>query len=157
MQIQLFTIPVLGGEDLLIEMNKFLRGHKILQTEKHLIQDGQNAFWSFCITYIESAKAQDKTAVAEPVDYKALLDEASFKRFVKLRDIRKRVAQAEGVPAYAVFTNEELSELAKIETLTLANMRTVNGIGEKKVEKYGKYFVGTDADTTSTDLFTTNS
>ena len=40
-----------------------------------------------------------------------------------------------------VFTNEELAELAKIEGLTEAKMKSVKGIGQKKVEKYGHHFL----------------
>jgi len=41
---------------------------------------------------------------------------------------------------YAVFTDEELSELAKLNPLTAVGMKQIKGIGEKKVEKYGHHF-----------------
>jgi superfamily II DNA helicase RecQ len=31
--------------------------------------------------------------------------------------------------------------MAKIKDLSTAQMKSVKGVGEKKVEKYGKYFV----------------
>ena len=75
------------------------------------------------------------------VDYAKVLDEASFKRFSKMREIRKRLATEESLPAYAIFTDEELSNIAKIEDLTLAKMKSIKGIGEKKVEKYELLFL----------------
>jgi superfamily II DNA helicase RecQ len=143
MQIKLFTIPILGGEVLTEELNVFLRSKKILQTESHLTQEGNNTFWCFCIKYVEDVSIQDKFP-APKVDYKQVLDAVTFERFSKMREIRKKVSQEDVVPAYAVFTDEELAGLAKIETLTLANMKTVQGIGQKKVEKYGKFFLPED-------------
>ncbi len=37
MQIQIFTIPIIGGEQINDEMNRFLRTHKVLQTESQLV------------------------------------------------------------------------------------------------------------------------
>ena len=120
------------------EMNRFLRSKKILQVQNHVVNTDQGAFWCFCIKYLDEYSAGEKK---EKVDYRELLDEASFSRFSEMRKIRKQVADAEAVPAYAIFTNEELAELAKIEGLTEARMKSVKGIGQKKVEKYGHHFL----------------
>lgn len=141
MQIKLYTIPILGGELLTEEMNIFLRSKKILQTESHLVEEKQSTFWCFCIKYIDDVRIQDKIATTVKVDYKEVLDAISFQRFSRYREIRKKVAQDDAVPAYSVFTDEELSGLAKIEILTLQNMKSVQGIGQKKVEKYGSFFI----------------
>lgn len=75
------------------------------------------------------------------VDYREVLDESTFKRFSQLRQIRKKVAQEDGVPAYAVFTDEELAALARVPKLTAEAMQSVKGIGEKKLARYGRFFV----------------
>ena len=59
----------------------------------------------------------------------------------RLREIRKQIGLEEDIPAYAVFTNEELAGIAKIEVLTLESLRNVPGIGEKKAEKFGPRFI----------------
>lgn len=139
MQIKIFNIPIPGDQELTAEMNAFLRSKRILQVENQLVTVGQSAFWSFCLRYLdEVSSGTDKKRV---VDYKELLDEESFKRFVKMRDIRKKLAEDEGIPAFAVFTNAELAEMAKIMQLTVAAMRKIEGIGEKKIEKYAPYFI----------------
>ncbi|GJL84108.1 MAG: hypothetical protein DHS20C01_37420 [marine bacterium B5-7] len=138
MQIQIYTIPILGGEELNDELNRFLRSKNVLQVESQLVSCGQNAFWCFCIKYIEE-KSMERGK--KRVDYREVLDDDSFRRFSRMREIRKRLAQAEAIPAYAVFTDEELAEMAKLEDLTLAAMKKVKGIGQKKVEKYGGYFI----------------
>ena len=89
MQIKLYTIPVVGGEKLTEELNAFLRSKKILQTENHIVQSNQGAFWCFCIKYIEDSKGDKKFTRKEKVDYKTILDEATFQRFSEMRQIRK--------------------------------------------------------------------
>ncbi len=75
------------------------------------------------------------------MDYKQILDDATFQKFSKLREIRKKVAADEGIPAYAVFTDEELAGLAKLDIITQKNMLSVKGIGDKKVERFAKHFI----------------
>ncbi|MEI7582564.1 HRDC domain-containing protein [Runella sp.] len=139
MQIKIYAIPVMGGEKLMEEMNTFLRTKKILQVEKQFYSTAQAAAWTFCISYLEDSTGVNNEKAK--IDYRQVLDAASFERFSKMREIRKRLAAEESLPAYAIFTDEELANLAKIEDLTLAKMKSVKGIGEKKIEKYGRSFL----------------
>ncbi|HNM26102.1 MAG TPA: HRDC domain-containing protein, partial [Saprospiraceae bacterium] len=75
------------------------------------------------------------------VDYKKILPEAAYARFVRMRALRKRLAQEEGVPSYVIFTDEEMAGLAQLESPELGAMKKIRGIGEKKVEKYGAAFL----------------
>jgi superfamily II DNA helicase RecQ len=131
---------------LMEEMNAFLRSKKILKVESQMVSDEQGAFWCFCVRYLlgslPASRANSATRKKEKVDYKEVLDTAAFDRFSEMRVIRKQIAQDEAIPAYAVFTDAELAELAKMEgVLSLAKMKTVKGIGEKKIEKYGQQFL----------------
>lgn len=139
MQIKFYTIPIMGGELLSEEMNVFLRSKKVLQVENQLISQPQGACWCFCIKYLDDIATADKDKPR--VNYRQVLDEATFKRFTALRDIRKRVSETESLPAYIIFTDDELALMAKMETITPASLKTVKGIGEKKIEKYGHYFL----------------
>jgi superfamily II DNA helicase RecQ len=141
MQIKIFSVPILGGEEVLETMNVFLRSKKILQTESKLVHENTQNYWCFCIRYIDDVKVQDKIESGKSIDYKEVLDDDSFERFVKFRNIRKQISEKDAVPAYVVFTNKELAELAKIENLTLQGMKAVQGVGDKKVEKYGSFFI----------------
>lgn len=140
MQIKLFTIPIGDSGTALEEMNRFLRGNKILEVQNHLINNENGAYWCFCVRYIERTFSASSTSKAK-VDYKSVLDEEAFKKFASLRTIRKQVAADEGIPAYAVFTDEELAGLAKLDTITEKSMLTVKGIGDKKVERFAKFFI----------------
>ncbi len=139
MQIQLFTIPIGDNSTALQEMNAFLRGNKILEVQNQLISNENGAYWCFCIRYIEQPTKQPDGK--NKIDYREVLDEATFQRFSKLREIRKKAASDEGVSAFVVFTDEELAELAKLEMITEASMSKIKGIGDKKVARFGKYFI----------------
>jgi superfamily II DNA helicase RecQ len=139
MQIKTYSIPIIGGENMNEEMNVFLRSKRILQVENQVIQNDNTAFWVFCIKYIDENVSYERDKVK--TDYRKTLDEKVFPIFSKLREIRKEISTEEGVPAYAVFTDEELSNIAKLDEITTNKMLTIKGIGEKKVEKYGVKFV----------------
>ena len=86
MQIKVFTIPMVGGEEQYDEMNVFLRSRKILQVENFIVNDGNRAFWTYCIKYVDSVVAQEASKRDEgKIDYAEVLDNESFKRFSKMR------------------------------------------------------------------------
>ncbi len=138
MQIKIFTVPVISGEQLNEELNRFLRSQKIVEIDKQVVVQGGNTYWSFCITYLPVANTTVMDSERrEKVDYKKVLDERAFGVFTILRTLRKRIADREAIPAYAVFTDAELAEIAKIENPDAKKIRVIPGVGEKKIEKYG--------------------
>jgi len=142
MQIKIFKIAIEPDESKLEEMNKFLRGNKIINIEQEFYNDNNCAYWCFCIKYLVDLKAkwqEDKSN--NRIDYKEVLDEVTFSKFTKLREIRKEIAVSEAIPAYAVFTDKELAEIAKLRELTEHTMKKIEGIGDKKVDKYGKQII----------------
>ena len=143
MQIKLFTIPVGDSGSALQEMNVFLRSNKILEVENKLMGNENGAYWCFCVRYIERSFATEggEQKGAAKVDYRKVLDEATFRKFSKLREIRKKVSADEGISAFIIFTDEELAELAKLNEITEKEMLGIKGIGEKKVERFAKYFI----------------
>ena len=61
--------------------------------------------------------------------------------FDDLRTFRHEIAIEAGVPAYVVFTDETLRDLARHRPSTLQGMRKIKGIGEKKLADYGEAFL----------------
>ena len=53
------------------------------------------------------------------IDYRDVLSEADFAVFKRLREWRKQVAAAEGVPVYTVFTNEQLATIVTTRPASL--------------------------------------
>ena len=100
MQIKIFTIPIMGGEKLLEEMNGFLRSKKILRVAEHLVQEAAGSCWCYSIRYIEDEKGKYKFGkTSETIDYREVLEEQAFVRFSEMRQVRKQIAEREGVPA----------------------------------------------------------
>ena len=130
MQIKLFTIPITDDGKEAEVLNQFLRGNKVLAVEQQLVNNGGGASWCFCVRYLERAGASrsvtGKGTKKDKVDYKDSLEPAVFARFNELRKIRKEVAVAASVPAYAVFTDAELAQVAALPELTLEAMRGIN-------------------------------
>ena len=58
--------------------------------------------------------------------------------FQRLRTLRARIARIQGVPAYVVFSDKTLRELAVTRPRTLAELRNVSGVGTAKADRYGK-------------------
>jgi len=61
--------------------------------------------------------------------------------FVKLRDLRKTIADAEDIAPFIVFNDATLSELARIKPQTSLQMLNINGIGDTKLARYGHTFL----------------
>ncbi len=140
MQIKLFTISIYDDGSTLDEMNNFLKANKVLEVEKQFFSSRDGAHWCFCVRYIERSSHSTSYKKAK-VDYKQILDEITFQKFSRLREIRKKVAADEGIPAFGVFNDEEIADLSRLETITQKNMLSVKGIGDKKVERFSKFFL----------------
>jgi superfamily II DNA helicase RecQ len=138
MQIKLFTIPIASADNATEELNRFLKAHKVLEVENQLVSNEKGASWCFCVKFIEKGESVLITSSKKGKDYKNELDEATFKIFYKLREIRKNIAQEEAIPAFAICTDEELAGIAKLPQLTTTSLLTVKGFGAKKLEKYGE-------------------
>jgi superfamily II DNA helicase RecQ len=138
MQIKIITIPLIGGEALENDLNAFLRGHKILQVEQQLVSQPAGSYWTFCVRYITGTPRQLEGQRSSKKDYKTELSEEAFVRFTELRKARKTIAEEDSIPAFAIFTDQQMAALAQLPELTLASMQQVKGIGEKKAEKYGE-------------------
>jgi superfamily II DNA helicase RecQ len=132
MQVSIFNVPA-GDALALEEMNRFLRGHRILTLDRQWTGAG----WSFCATWQPPAGTSTSESAAK-VDYKAVLDAPTFALFSRLREIRKALAEKENLPPYAVFTNEQLAAIAKGRCATPADLGKIDGIGAARIEKYGK-------------------
>ncbi|WP_375241186.1 RecQ family ATP-dependent DNA helicase [Polaribacter sp.] len=58
-----------------------------------------------------------------------------------LKDLRKKVANKQGVPPFAVFQDPSLDDMALKYPINLEELSTVHGVGEGKARKFGKEFV----------------
>jgi len=61
--------------------------------------------------------------------------------FERLRALRKQLADERGVPAYVVFSDRTLQDMAAHRPRTPAELLAVHGVGHKKLEAYGERFL----------------
>ncbi|MFK4186919.1 DNA helicase RecQ [Streptomyces sparsogenes] len=83
-----------------------------------------------------SAKSGRATA---PVDLPA----EAVPVFEALRAWRAATAKEQGVPAYVIFHDATLRQIATLSPGTLAELGTVSGVGENKLAKYGQQILDT--------------
>ncbi|WP_241639857.1 ATP-dependent DNA helicase RecQ [Rosenbergiella epipactidis] len=63
------------------------------------------------------------------------------KLFAKLRKLRKAIADEENIPPYVVFNDATLIELSEIQPISPSEMLGINGIGQRKLERFGRPFM----------------
>lgn len=61
--------------------------------------------------------------------------------FETLRRLRLDLAKKENLPAYAIFNDKTLSEIALQQPTTLEAFADIPGVGSHKLKKYGKIFI----------------
>jgi len=66
---------------------------------------------------------------------------ANGELFAALRQLRKRIADGEGLPPFVIFHDATLREMCEAMPETEREMRTVKGVGAAKFEKYGQAFL----------------
>ncbi|HEY1845508.1 MAG TPA: ATP-dependent DNA helicase RecQ [Buttiauxella sp.] len=63
------------------------------------------------------------------------------KLFAKLRKLRKAIADEENIPPYVVFNDATLIEMAEQMPISPGEMLGVNGVGTRKLERFGREFM----------------
>ena len=61
--------------------------------------------------------------------------------FDTLKELRGKLAREAGIPAYVVFSNATLTDMAKRKPLTMSEFKKVSGVGEIKAAWYGTAFL----------------
>ncbi len=72
---------------------------------------------------------------------KMLVSEEDAPLLSALKARRRALAEAQRVPAYVVFTDRTLIEMAETRPTSLDEMAKVSGVGAKKLETYGRTFL----------------
>ena len=81
----------------------------------------------------DGRKGPKKAAGALPEEAKGLYN--------VLKALRMKLAQEQDVPAYIVFSNATLTDMAVKAPRTMPEFLSVSGVGEVKAEKYGEAFL----------------
>ena len=84
--------------------------------------------------------ALTRAAAARP-KVKALVSDEDAPLLSALKAKRRALAEAQRVPAYVVFPDRTLIEMAEARPATLDEMARIGGVGAKKLESYGAAFL----------------
>ncbi|NQV28872.1 MAG: HRDC domain-containing protein [Rhodopirellula sp.] len=144
MRFEFFAIPALHPQEAVAELNQFLASHRVCSVTRELIADGANSYWTVCVEWTPgrgSASASVGADRKSRIDYREVLPPDQFSVFSKLRSLRKELAEKDGVPPYALFTNEHLAEMVRQKMTSLTALQSLDGVGPSKSEKYGAAFL----------------
>lgn len=143
MQFHFFWIPVCHGEWAQQELTAFLKGNPASRVEKHFVNSGAESGWAVSVLVLRTFEGTGSRAggAAVPadavrVDYRELLSPDDFAIFSQLRAWRKERSVSDGVPVYAVCTNEQLSAMAQKRPQSPQELGAIEGIGKTRVKRY---------------------
>jgi ATP-dependent DNA helicase RecQ len=94
--------------------------------------ENEQVYLTTPVAYIESPTLQKE--VKEPKVKKESL-------FERLRKLRHQIALKENIPAYLVFSDASLKAMEKTRPLCEADFLKISGVGQRKLEVYGKDFI----------------
>jgi len=136
-----FCLPVADAAGEQENLNRFLRGHRAIQTRQELVDTTFGPAWVILVEYADDARGDSKGPGQARVDYREVLSPEDFSVYCKLRELRKKVAEEQNLPVFAVFTNEQLAAMARARPRSSAELMKLDGIGEGKAEKFGEKFI----------------
>lgn len=82
------------------------------------------------------ARNRRRAAVTAPAAQDLDIDAQA--RFINLKAWRSEVARAHNLPAYVIFHDATLAEIARRQPRTLDDLQEIGGIGARKLEAYGE-------------------
>ena len=136
MQFRIFQYP-LPCETEPLDLNRFLANHRVASVNQYVMTEGGVPMVVFVVqTAMGTGETLAKTK--ERIDYRATMTPEQFTLFDRLRDERKRLADRDGIPVYSVFNNSHLATMVERPILTIAELSTLAGVGDGKIDKYGE-------------------
>jgi superfamily II DNA helicase RecQ len=140
MKYRFFSVPAATPEEAQEAVNRFCAAHRVVSVDKQFVQHAERSYWALCVCSLE----QETGPVLQrkgKVDYREVFNDQDFALFVRLRNLRKTLSEQEGVPAYALFTNEQLAAMVQQRVTSRAALGAIDGVGTARIEKYGAAFL----------------
>jgi ATP-dependent DNA helicase RecQ len=120
-----------GGLQLTPEAADVLKGDRELHLRRDVLK--KKARSSAATTRAASDALADLTG--------ADADPAAENLFQRLRGLRRRLAEAQGVPPYVIFHDRTLAQMAVERPADATSLLALSGVGEKKLQRYGDAFL----------------
>jgi len=130
----------------------FLEHREALAVHEHFFVHGGEPLWAVLISYREPPREGDAPRAAPPRrDPQAELSAPDRALFESLRRWRNERAVRDGKPAYLLFTNRQLAEIARARPESKAELEAIPGIGEGRIGALGDELLAALATFGSTD------
>ncbi len=129
-----FQISARASPEAAEPLNHVLRTRRVVHVTRQWCDAGSESFWAFCVEYTDAVEPDGATT---RIDYREVLPPPQFELFVRLRSLRKTLAEREKQPVFAIFTNAQLAEFVQRGCRSLEEIRAIPGVGESRVAKYG--------------------
>ncbi len=106
-------------------------------------EEGKNVLFGKQNFFIskQTALSDKKSTAKVKADHKSLVVNEDL--FIELKEVRTKLAHDKNVPPYIIFSDKSLVEMTAIQPKNDEEFLTVSGVGEKKLEAYGSYFLPT--------------
>lgn len=120
------------------QLNNFLETVDFVKSDTHFVES-KASYWSLLIHYNEKGKSPKTEKI--PVERNEVVEQDLNTNqkvvYEHLKAWRAEKAQNQKIPSYTICHNSELLNAILREAKTPADLRTIKGFGELKVEKYG--------------------
>ncbi len=126
---------MVGGGYLVIDVAGF--GGLSLSPKAHALARGEGSFRYRQATVRPSKKAERARKLIAAVETEGVSDEL----LQRLKKLRARIARERGVPAYVIFADRTLIDMAAKRPLTRWDFGEVNGVGESKLQQFADVFL----------------
>jgi len=110
-------------------------GRIVVTPAGQTLADGEGSF------LMTEPKAPKKKQTRKRKVAPELLDQADQDLLVKLKSLRRDMAREMGKPAYIIFSDATLIDMAQKRPLNRLQMLAVSGVGETKFERFGTAFL----------------
>jgi superfamily II DNA helicase RecQ len=141
MPFRVFQYPLPTPPDL-PDLNAFLAAQRIAVVRHKIVNTAGGALLVFVVEITASSgpAKSASTSTGPKIDYREVLNDEQFAVFSRLRTVRKEIADGEGIPVYAIFSNAQLAEMVQRRLTTVEELAGMAGIGKARVEKYAPRF-----------------
>lgn len=150
LQIKLFAMRFCDELDSFDDepLRAFLAGKEIVSIKEQFFFKDNVPYWSVMLMYkskprlIDLSKKSQEKVEDKKYAYRSVLTEESTPLFNLLREWRNEKAKKAGYPAFYLFNNLQLAQIAVKKPETLTQLASVEGVGKAKIKKYGEEILG---------------
>ena len=119
------------------ELVQFCAHNEVLQVYEHMLDRPAGPAWGVLLTYRERRRPGPRPPQPER-QAAAEIPEADRALFEALRRWRNDRAVRDGKPAYILFRNRQLADIARSRPDSVSELMKIHGVGEAKCRDYGE-------------------